>query len=369
MSWARRLRPRDSRVARPDDTDSADRLALLKYALIASLLHGVVLVAGLVPAGWVEAVHARGVFPLLRTVLGTPVSALPFSAGQIVLLLFAATGVGAVVERFLPRGGQRPRRLGVLFGWLVVVAVNLYLLGFGWLYARPPLRVRLNLTHSATALELTRAAEETARQAKLLRCHPPPGFEERASQLAVEALTVTLPELGALPLPATRTKQVWPVGILMVFGVSGIFWPFTQEPHVDPALDPLDLAFVTVHELAHVAGFAGEDEANFVAWLACTRSREPYLRYAGHVRALDYLAVAAARSGGARLYGEIMQLAGPDVRKDLARRRARWQRYESPRLSRLRRGVYDTMLKSQGVASGIRSYGEMIDLILAWQAR
>jgi hypothetical protein len=64
-------------------------------------------------------------------------------------------------------------------------------------------------------------------------------------------------------------------------GISGIFIPFTGEPHYDAHQPASSLPFTLAHEMAHQRGFAFESEANFVAAVVCLRSDHPYIRHSG----------------------------------------------------------------------------------------
>ena len=69
-------------------------------------------------------------------------------------------------------------------------------------------------------------------------------------------------------------------------GLSGFYMPFTGEPNFNDAQPDFDLPYVIAHEKAHQRGFAREDEANFIAFLVCVNSTDPYLRYSGYLNAL-----------------------------------------------------------------------------------
>ena len=53
------------------------------------------------------------------------------------------------------------------------------------------------------------------------------------------------------------------------------------------------------------------------------------------------------------------------VRADLADNNAYWARFESE-TAELSQSVYDGFLKSYGEESGIQSYGEVVDLLVAY---
>ncbi len=53
--------------------------------------------------------------------------------------------------------------------------------------------------------------------------------------------------------------------------IDGMTDPFFLEIILNPDVLPLERPFVLAHEWAHLAGYADESEANFVAWLTCIR--------------------------------------------------------------------------------------------------
>ena len=53
--------------------------------------------------------------------------------------------------------------------------------------------------------------------------------------------------------------------------VDGMTDPFFLETLANQGLLPLERPFVVAHEWGHLAGYAEESEANFLAWLICMR--------------------------------------------------------------------------------------------------
>ena len=57
--------------------------------------------------------------------------------------------------------------------------------------------------------------------------------------------------------------------------VDGMTDPFFLETLANQGLLPFERPFVVAHEWGHLAGYADESEANFLAWLICQRGEEP----------------------------------------------------------------------------------------------
>jgi hypothetical protein len=132
---------------------------------------------------------------------------------------------------------------------------------------------------------------------------------------------------------------------------------------VNALLPQSELPFSAAHERAHAAGWAREDEANFLAWRACRDSGNADFQYSGAlvaslyvVRTLLGVAPEPARALASR--------RSPAVQRDLEAIRAYLRAYEG-RLADAGERVNDAYLRSQGERRGVQSYGRMVDLLLA----
>jgi hypothetical protein len=150
--------------------------------------------------------------------------------------------------------------------------------------------------------------------------------------------------------------------VLSRLGVSGIFSPFTGEPNVNTTLPPAEQPFSAAHEVAHQRGIAREDEANYVAYLACVGHPDRDFRYSGWLNAAQYTLGALYRADPAAHARAATW--SPAVRRDLLALKAWADRYRG-KATEVGRRVNDAYLRSQGQADGVRSYGRMVDLLLA----
>jgi len=58
-------------------------------------------------------------------------------------------------------------------------------------------------------------------------------------------------------------------------GIGGVYFPFTGEANVNISMPHTSIPFTACHEMAHQIGFAREDEANFIAYIACKNHPSP----------------------------------------------------------------------------------------------
>lgn len=72
-----------------------------------------------------------------------------------------------------------------------------------------------------------------------------------------------------------------------LFGLDGIFVPFTGETGVSPDTYSACIPFAMCREMGHGNGFTARGEAEFAAFLACTISDSPQLRYSGYFNAFS----------------------------------------------------------------------------------
>lgn len=159
------------------------------------------------------------------------------------------------------------------------------------------------------------------------------------------------------------TKPVAASRALSHAGLTGIFLPFTGEANVNADFPDSGRIFTMAHETAHAMGCAAENEANFAALLACRASDEPLARYSGLLAAFSYCYNALCsvdRDAAYALWYELPQQATDDY----AVRSEYWAQFEGE-IKKVATSVNDAYLKAMNQPSGVKSYGEVVDLILA----
>lgn len=146
-------------------------------------------------------------------------------------------------------------------------------------------------------------------------------------------------------------------------GTAGFYSPFTLEANYNSDITDLELPYTICHELAHISGFIHEDEANFIAYLACIRSDRPEFRYSGTVNVLIYVANAAYNNCDGIRYKEIISKLNPQVSKDLADQSQYWRQFESPVMD-TSETLNDTYLNVQGESEGVLRYDMVTELLM-----
>jgi hypothetical protein len=114
---------------------------------------------------------------------------------------------------------------------------------------------------------------------------------------------------------------------------------------------------VLAHEWGHLAGYADESEASFLAWLTCLRG-DALARYSGWLAAYRRAAGGLPRAARAGL-----PPLDPGPRADLQALAARFQR-ASPVVRQAALKAYDSYLKANRIREGIENYDAVIQLML-----
>lgn len=161
-----------------------------------------------------------------------------------------------------------------------------------------------------------------------------------------------------------RAKPVILSVPMSYLGISGIYIPHTAEPNVNVNISPCMLQSTLCHEQAHQLGFAREEEANFISFLACISSPDPEFIYSGYMLAFIHSSNALYRVDpeGYRL---VMDSLTDSVFADIKHNWDFWNRYEG-RASEISNKANDNYLRSNGQAEGVKSYGAMVDLVVGY---
>ncbi len=149
--------------------------------------------------------------------------------------------------------------------------------------------------------------------------------------------------------------------------ITGVYSYFTGEANLNVNFPDYTLPFTAAHELAHQRGIARENEANFIAYLVCIGSYDPYIRYSGYLNMYEYVSSALYRADRDRYY-EVQMLLKQAVRYEQLAYNAFFERYRDSVVGDVSGAVNDTYLKLQGT-EGTRSYGLVVDLAVAYDKK
>lgn len=329
---------------------------------------------------WVESVHSKYVYPLFANTIGWLLSLVPFSVLEVLILL-AGAGllfyIGWSIYKMIRCRAQWKGRLLRLLLNLCGGASVLYfffVLFMGLNYYRAPITDRLDLqVQNSSKEELYDLCEllvydcnfyreqlqEDDRGVALLQ---DANFYQTADA-AREAYKTLEEQIPALQAADIRNKPLLTSKLFSMVLTTGIYIPFESGINIDAPAHSVPATMC--HELTHFRGFMREEEANFLGYLACKEATRADFRYSGSLMAFEY-AFSALYGEDPALAQKIAQLCGEGMLRDLQAQDDYWKPYRHTVVGETSQQVYDQYLQSNGQESGIKSYGEMVDLLLAY---
>jgi len=165
-----------------------------------------------------------------------------------------------------------------------------------------------------------------------------------------------------------NAKPVFFSRAMSYLDITGLYVPFTMEANVN--IDTVDYSVPNTmcHELAHLQGYMKEDEANYIAYMVCIQSDSWEFVYSGYMMA--YInAVNALYKDDAMLYTEIYDKLEDSVHADLDANSSYWRTIEKTQYGKtimeVSSNINDSYLKMSGQENGVKSYGMVVDLLLA----
>lgn len=320
------------------------------------------------PATW-QQVWAATWYPVVQTRLAPATGLLPVAALDLVIGGLALGLAAALwqIRRGVLRWPSAVARAacGAATAWLA------FQLLWGWHYQTPTLEYRLLTSASAPSAD---GQHGRADRARAVTAH------------AVDRLNALHAEAHARPWPsgAAARRAIAPVlrGVLRdlhvqwhpVFpaprrsiadryfrwaGIDGMTNPFGLEVILNSRLLEIERTHVLAHEWAHVAGFADESDASFVAWMTGVRAGGQ-LEYAAWLAVVPHLWGALSAADRQARRGSLGEGPITDLRAIAARAAER-----SPAVQELAWRVYDRFLKANRVTEGVARYDAVTRLILS----
>jgi hypothetical protein len=377
--------------------------------------------------GAVETVYGGAVYPFLHTVISLPARWLPFSLAECLLLALVlwtfwrvSRSIALIVNHSRSVKNTLKHTLANTFAWFGFLTA-FFILGWGLNYHRQPLAADLGLgdpsggdlfggepVTSAELESLCTALIDAANSGRELAAagrlgaftlddgtvgmldRAPNSYRAlahkqgaRMSDAGTPPVSGNLAVLIGSDFDAPAPKGALLSPFMSLVGISGIYFPFTGEAHVNTTQPDCMAPFTACHEIAHQHGVAREDEANALGYLAAAAHPAADFRYSANLSAMRYALnslAAADPAAYSRLVG--VRVANPDgspgavaksrispgVWADLDAIAAWHNRYDSA-VSRASGNVNDAYLRANGQTAGIKSYGRMVDVLLALRRR
>lgn len=319
--------------------------------------------------------YAISIYPMVAGSISRFSGMFPWSLVEIVLYLGVITLLVTVV-RFITKLLQKRewRSFGkkamsniVLTGGVLFF---LFVINCGINYQRESFSESEDMkTRTYTAKELAEVsiylAEQVNKESELVKRREDGTMilPDEAEYIATEAMKQASESFLSLEGYYPRPKGLLLPEILSYQNITGIYAPFTVEANYNSDITDYNVPFTMCHELSHLRGFMQEQEANFIAYLACAQSEEETFRYSGNLLAFIYC-TNVLREENYELYEEVRAALSESVEADLKSNREFWVKYDG-RIAEVSTQINDTYLKANGQSDGVESYDRMVDLLVS----
>ena len=313
--------------------------------------------------------------PVSRAVSGALAkvfSVFSVSFAEFAIIWFVIAAVAAVIYTAFRRSLESWLRL-ISYGTLIAGSIfAAFIMFWGLNYYGLPLAQSLDITLLEadreklykTAVYYLEKANETAvlveRNADLT-CDLG-SFEQLAEGCSdgYEKLAAKYPRFkGCYAPPKKVSNSYW----MSKTHITGVYCPITGECNVNPDSAPASLPFTMMHEIAHRLAVSPENEANFTAVLACRESSLPEFRYSGYYTAFVYLYNQVSRVDKT-MQAELWYGMCDELEADVLAAIDHYDRNDG-KVAKTADKVNDTYLKAMNQTSGVESYGEVVDLLIA----
>lgn len=317
--------------------------------------------------------YSAHIYSAIVRVIGGGAGLLPFSLGEMLiylLTLFVIVYIFLCVRACIWNKSAL-RGLAVLGGRTLVISLSAFLFLFtfncGINYYRPPFSQLNTFSISpASKEELAALCEELIGYANMAGENAEPGTEPSPLALArqgssvMQALSGSYEGLSGYYPPA---KPVLISRAMSYLDLLGIYFPPTVEANFNADAPAHEQPSSVCHELSHLRGFMREDEANFIAFLACRESGDAHFTYSGYMLALVH-SMNALYATDRELYFALAERYSERVKADFSYSYLYWKSFEGP-AAQVSSVANDIYLKANSQADGVKSYGRMVDLLIS----
>ena len=331
---------------------------------------------------WIEAFFVPFIYRPVSFIIGSFVSLFPFSVTEIavvILVLLSVWYIVRVIIRIVKEKSAWKHHLYKAF-INVTCVLSVALFGFeicmGLNYYRDEAKDYLDLEiKKSTTEELydlcVMLADDLNENRKncdvdengIVKLSDKGWFDTcESARVAYRKMTKDFPVLKGVDI---KNKPLVSSKLFSMFLTTGIYVPYTFESNINVDVPEFTIPATMCHELTHSRGFMREDEANFFGYLACTYSERADFRYSGAYLAFDY-AFSELYDDDINLAKKIAKRLDSGVIDDITHQSEYWDKYFGTPAANTSDKVYNTYLEANGEQSGTKSYGEMVDLLLAY---
>jgi len=324
----------------------------------------------------IENVYARHFYKNISLILSKISSIFPFSLSEILIPVFISLIILLIVKNY--KNIITSLKLCPFYftlSSLFIIAVTvlgvliIFISSWGLNYYRKPLLSYQKEAYSLHQEDLLKLAYILSSEASLLKSEIMESdinyTTSEINDLVYDEYKNVFDEYPFLEMKYSKAKPIGVSKLFLYFNISGIYSPFTSEANFNKLVPKFSMPFVISHEVSHQIGIAYEDEANFLAYLACYNSNDKYMNYSAAFMGLLYVMSALDKNDD---YKQFINSVNEDVIKDIKYYYSFWQKYDKP-IASVASKINDTYLKANNQKDGIKSYSRVVRLLAYYRLK
>lgn len=169
-----------------------------------------------------------------------------------------------------------------------------------------------------------------------------------------------------------RPKRIYFSKFMSQQYLLGIFFPFTLEANYNTEMYITNMPYTICHELAHLKGYIYEDEANFIAFMACTGSDDLFLQYCGYLNVLNYVSNDFRNNADKEAWNSRTLVKEEAAADNIFLTADTWEKvnntsfFKTETVEAVANTLLDGNLKINGIKDGIKSYSRVVRLLIGY---
>lgn len=328
---------------------------------------------------WVETRYSTGVYSFIGRFMRSITGIFPFSVGDllyafltIVLIIIAFRFFRQLIRKELNRQQlvKRLARVVLALCWFYIVFYGIWGLNYYRAGIASQLKLQVDSNYTKTELEALRCdlvadLSRLRRQISVDSALPLPKSDLMLQAQAAYQKAEKIYPFLAYRKPAVKKSLFGAWG--KYAGYLGYFNPVTGEANLRWNVPDMTKPFTICHEMAHQLGYASEDQANFVSYLVCMASDDPYFQYAALLDIYSYLLSELMFKDveGYFLHGrQRLEEMDPLVLHDRKMIR-QFFRGEENNVAPVISSIYNQYLLANDQLKGVNSYNDVVAWVLA----
>jgi len=351
--------------------------------------------------------YIKNIFPAWLNTYARLTSKIPFSIGEIMLILAVVITLFSIGFGILNLSCKRKfqkavRKFGKFYAWTVlcvcyVMTLNCFILYHSSSFAEKYLLdeiasdMMVVSTSDHAVTQTTKEKTYTKRELAILRDYIVEKCNELEKRIVhddsgdayydgdlVEASRQAMIKLGEeydqLAGFYVTPKYLSFSEFFSQQYIMGYYFPFSMEANINSVMYITNVAPTICHELAHTKGFIYEDDANIIGFLAFIHSDDPFLQYCGYLSVLSYVNNDFYESIGKNqnTYRRHVRISDGVADDNIFLTREEWQTVEkkavvkTSTVKKISSTLMDVTLKLNGVEEGVLQYNNVVGLLLTY---